>query len=286
MTQAGPHRDTPGILAVFAHPDDEQLVTGVLRQCAERGFRTAIVCATRGEAGEITDPALATPETLGAVREAEMRAAATVVGIGELFFLDYRDSGMQGASANGHANALINADPEQVTGHIVRSLRAFRPLVVLTFGPSGVYGHPDHLAVHRLMPGAFQAAGDGTRYPEAGPAFAPRRLFYADMPRRVMTIMVEGMRAHAVDSPFAALDPATLGMPDEEITCAVDVSAYVAMKLESLAQHRTQTPPEANFWMLPPEVWASIRRSEIYQLAAGQPMPSGNDGCDLFAGLV
>jgi LmbE family N-acetylglucosaminyl deacetylase len=276
----------PGILAVFAHPDDEQLVAGTLRQCAERGLRTGIVCATRGEAGEISDPALATPDNLGTVREEEMRAAAAVIGVEALFFLDYRDSGMQGTPPNSHRQALINADPDEATGQLVRIFRAFQPLVVVTFGQAGAYGHPDHLAMHRLVIAAFHASGDAARFPEAGPAFAPRRLYFSDVPRASMALMVEGLRSHGVDSPFAVLDPALLGMADDQVTCAVDVSDYVAMKRESLDQHRTQTPPEKTFWMLPPEVWASIRRKEIFHLAAGDPLPPDEQHCDLFAGLI
>ncbi|MCA1597811.1 MAG: PIG-L family deacetylase [Chloroflexi bacterium] len=84
--------DQKCLLAVFAHPDDEAFgVAGVMRKYRDEGVKTALVCATRGEAGEISDPALATPETLGQVREGELRAAARIMGIEDVSFLDYRD---------------------------------------------------------------------------------------------------------------------------------------------------------------------------------------------------
>src|SRR2546429_4683829 len=79
------------ILACYAHPDDEQGITGTLARCAQAGIRTGLLCATRGEMGEIAPGHAATPETLGAVREQELRCAAEVAGIAHLWFLDYRD---------------------------------------------------------------------------------------------------------------------------------------------------------------------------------------------------
>src|SRR2546429_6368103 len=87
---------TKRLLGAFAHPDDEGIVSGALLQYSTSGVETGLVCATRGEVGEIADPALATPENLGQVREEEMRLAAEVLGVRNLWFLDYRDSGMAG----------------------------------------------------------------------------------------------------------------------------------------------------------------------------------------------
>ena len=69
------------LLGVFAHPDDEELMGGVYAQSAAGGMSTGLICATRGELGEITEPALATPDNLGEVREQDLRAACAVLGI-------------------------------------------------------------------------------------------------------------------------------------------------------------------------------------------------------------
>ena len=82
---------TNSLLAVYAHPDDEAFGTGgTLSRYAAEGVKVYLVCAARGEAGEISDPSFASPETLGQVREGELRCAAETMGISELIFLNYR----------------------------------------------------------------------------------------------------------------------------------------------------------------------------------------------------
>src|SRR2546425_4078225 len=100
---------TKRLLGVFAHPDDEGTMSGALLQYSTLGVETGLVCATRGEVGEIADPALATPENLGEVREEEMRAAAGVLGVRNLWFLDYRDSGMAGVPQDEEPRAVRQA---------------------------------------------------------------------------------------------------------------------------------------------------------------------------------
>src|SRR6476469_10338250 len=118
-----------------------------------------------------------------------MQAAASMIGVPpeNLFFLDYRDSGMAGTPENQHPQAAINADETVVVGQIVQILRAFRPTLVFTFDAGGAYGHPDHLAIHRWTTAAFQASGQPDRYPASGPPYQPARLFYAVVPRSLAT---------------------------------------------------------------------------------------------------
>src|SRR5258708_25631316 len=102
---------TKRLLGIFAHPDDEGTMSGALLQYSTSGVETGLVCATRGEVGEIADPALATPENLGEVREGEMRGAADVLGVRNLWFLGYRDSGMAVTPAEEHTPPLTPAPP-------------------------------------------------------------------------------------------------------------------------------------------------------------------------------
>src|SRR5579863_6775313 len=98
---------TKRLLGVFAHPDDEGTMSGALLQYSTQGVETGLVCATRGEVGEIADPALAMPENLAEVREGEMRAAVGILGVRNLWFLDYRDSGMAGTPENSDPRAFV-----------------------------------------------------------------------------------------------------------------------------------------------------------------------------------
>ena len=273
------------ILASYAHPDDEQGITGTLVRYARQGVRTGLVCATRGEMGEIADPALATPETLGAVREQEMRCAAEKAEIGNLWFLDYRDSGMAGTAPNQDPAAFMNADPAEATGRIVRIIREFRPQVIITFDPTGGYGHPDHVAISRWTTAAFHAAGDPSQYADEGPAWAPSRLFYASIPRSGVRRMAELIRQYDPNGSFAGLDPEKMGMPDEEITNVVDVGDLIELKRESLACHATQMNPNSPFARMPEEMARIWGRKESFARVAGPPSPAGADPADLFAGL-
>jgi LmbE family N-acetylglucosaminyl deacetylase len=144
-------------MAVFAHPDDESFGIGgtLARYSADPGVQVVLVCATRGEAGEISDPSLGTKDRLAEVREAELRCAVTALGIDELLLLDYRDSGMAGTPENLHPQSLNMADFDEVVGKIVYQIRRLRPDVIITFDPTGGYGHPDHVAIHYHTRAAF-----------------------------------------------------------------------------------------------------------------------------------
>src|SRR5947209_15084977 len=110
---------TKRLLGVFAHPDDEGTMSAASLQYSTLGVESGLVCATHGEVGEIADPALATPENLGQVREGEMREAAKVLGVHHLWFLDYRDSGMAGTSENDDPRAFIHIGAAEVVGKLV-----------------------------------------------------------------------------------------------------------------------------------------------------------------------
>lgn len=131
------------LLLCLAHPDDESFGSGgMMAMYATQGVNVSLVCATRGEVGEISDPTLATPDTLSQVREAELRCACETLGVNEPIFLGYRDSGMAGTDDNHHSDAFANAPAEAVVPHLVEIIRRLRPQVVVTFDPSGGYGHP------------------------------------------------------------------------------------------------------------------------------------------------
>jgi LmbE family N-acetylglucosaminyl deacetylase len=233
-----PSRST---LAIFAHPDDETLCAGTLTRYAAEGARVGLVCATRGEVGEISDPALATPETLPHVRDGELHCATKALGIDEPIFLGYRDSGMAGTSENEHPDAFVNADADEVTGKLVRIIRERKPDVVVTFDETGGYGHPDHIAIWRHTHTAVEAAADATRYTDAGEPWQVGRIAYAVFPRSTFTRMREILVERGEDT--SELDEFVkrgIGFPDERIHAVIDVSAFVDQKFAAIGCHKTQ----------------------------------------------
>ncbi len=270
------------VLTVFAHPDDEGFGSGgVLAILASKGARLITVCATNGEVGEISDPALATPETLAQVRQGEMRRAMAVTGAADVRFLGYRDSGMDGTEDNNHLNCLNQAAPEEVVEKIVALIRELRPDVVITHDPTGGYGHPDHIATYQHTKDAFDAAG-GPEYPNAGEPWTPRLLYYTCFPRSNFRRIWEKMLEMGIKPPFASEVLDKVGSPDEDVTTVVDVSSHVDTKIASLECHATQLQPDGPFGRLSKEYMREIMSTEFYTLAAHPP---GEKDADLLAGL-
>ena len=255
------------LLAVFAHPDDEAFGTGgSLAAYARRGVQVVLVCATRGEVGEISDPSLATPETLGQVRENELRCAAETMGIQELYFLDYRDSGMEGTPENQDPRAFINAPADEVIHKLIRIIRRTQPEVVVTFEPNGGYGHPDHIAIHRHTLASFQDAADATLLPELGPTWQAQRLFYTALPRSFFVTLRESLLQTGVN-PEELKRYEERGWPDEQVNVTLDVSSTVDEKWEAFNCHRTQFGPQSLMRRLPEAAIKNLLSKEHYHLA-------------------
>ena len=177
------------LLGVFAHPDDEVFCAGgTMARAAEAGAEVMIVSATRGERGQIRDPAAATRRTLGAVREGELRAAAAELGVPRVQVLDYADGNLP------HHRSSLGAA-------IADIMRQFDPDTVITFGADGGYGHPDHVAISGLATETFRAmARDHNR---------GQRLYHALFPPR-HTSMADELAHWITDSGQRATDRAAL----------------------------------------------------------------------------
>lgn len=274
------------LLAVFAHPDDEGAFAGTLARYAQEGVQVSLVCATKGEAGEISDPSLATPENLGSVRENELRCACEAIGISELHLLGYCDSGMDGTAENERSTAFIKADPAEIRGKLVKLLRETKPHVVITFEPFGWYGHPDHIAAGRYTTEAFKLAGDPGAYPEAGAPWRPARLFHAALLFSQFKAVADYAREQGIDHDF----PDAFSAKREEalaaqITHRLDAVAFQEVKTATRACHRTQFGEDHLFRQVPQEViWASTRYEHFIQVQPPLSPPSPPSD-DLFAGL-
>lgn len=194
MQPSSPRR----LLAVLAHPDDESFgMGGTLALYARRGVEVYLICATRGEVGDVAD--LKGYASVGDLRQAELECAAQVLGLKEVHFLGYRDSGMPGSPDNDHPQALIRAPLDEVAARIVAYMRRIRPQVVVTFDPIGGYRHPDHIHVHQATVLAFERCADPDFYPQAGSPFQPLALYYHVFPRWFLRWMVFWMRLFGKD---------------------------------------------------------------------------------------
>ncbi len=148
------------LVSVHAHPDDEASKgAGTVARYAAEGIRSALVCCTGGEEGEILNPAADTAEIradLHAVRLAELRASVAAIGYTELHLLGYRDSGMPDTAANARPDNFANAPLDEAVGRLVEIIRRERPQVLITYGDEqAFYRHPDHLRVHEISGPAF-----------------------------------------------------------------------------------------------------------------------------------
>ena len=286
MPETAPGFSGLSVLAVIAHPDDEAFgCGGTLAMLVARGARITLLCATDGDVGEISDPTLATPDTLAQVRREELRRASAVNGVQDLRFLGYRDSGMDGTEDNQHPDCLFQAPSDRVASQLVELIREVRPQVVVTHDPTGGYGHPDHITVSRDVTRAFALTGDAgniSQYAPRGEPWAPELLYYMCIPRSSFRRMWQHMLDNGIKPPFASEAVDVLGTPDEDVTTVVDISAFVEIKLESLSRHQTQIDANGPIAQLPPEILREFMSTEYYSLV---PSDDGQDQVDLLAGL-
>lgn len=179
------------LLAVLAHPDDETFGTGgTLAYYSSIGVEVHLVCATRGEVGDVAPEMMKGFNSIAELRENELRCASENLGLAGVHFLDYRDSGMAGSPENKHPQALAAADLEKVTADVVHYMRLLKPQVVITFDPIGGYMHPDHIATQRATEKAFYAAGDEKQFKDDLPAFQPQKLYFHTFPHGFLRVMV------------------------------------------------------------------------------------------------
>ena len=233
------------ILAVLAHPDDESFgLGGTLALYARKGYDTYYVCATRGEAGTVNAEYLNGFKDTAELRTNELMRAAKILGLKEVFFLDYRDSGMPETEENKHPDAQINHSLDEVAGKVVKYIRELKPDVVITFDPIGGYKHPDHIHIHKATVLAFEKADDASFHPEAGSPFKPRALYFQVFSRRILRWSVRLM-------PLFGKDPTKFGLNqdvnlrelaevDFPVHARIDITPVAEIKREAGRQHASQ----------------------------------------------
>jgi len=281
------------LLTVHAHPDDEASkgAATVARYHAE-GIHTVLVTCTGGEQGDILNPAMDVPgirERLAEVRAEELARAAEVIGYDEVVMLGYRDSGMPDSPANADPRSFAQAPLDEAVERLVGVIRAKRPQVVVTYpkDQSG-YPHPDHLRDNEITEIAFDAAGDPGRFPAAGPAWQPLKLYYVTWSARRSRAMHEKFLELGLDSPFDKERMARLMDSDAATTvpdAEIDIAGYAGTFRLALLAHATQVDPTSPHWFgLPPEVADTVHPVDEYQLARNLSDSSPPE-YDLFAGL-
>ena len=233
----------PRILLIFAHPDDESFIAGgLVRRHADRGAETALVTATRGDAGRVGEPPLCSREELAAVRAAELERAAGILGIAHVCLLDYRDGHLAEAPAAGIRDVLV------------RRIREHRPHVVISFDPGGMNGHADHVAIARFAIDAVAAAADPRWAGTAGePYHVPRLLWNAPVP------------------PWEVTRPRSLGA-EPGVDFVIDVAPQRTAKAAALRAHRTQQVPIDRCFFSKPDV-DRILGIEVFRQAWGPVLP-------------
>jgi LmbE family N-acetylglucosaminyl deacetylase len=230
--------DERRLIFVGAHPDDESFGPGgTLAHYALQGVKVYYACATRGEVGSAAPEHMVGHASPGDMRWAELMCASQALGLADVIHLGYRDSGMPGAATNQAEGALTAAPLDEVTSRVVQVLRDVRPQVVITFDPIGGYRHPDHIAVHQATVAAFSAAGDATRYPQAGPPYAPQKLYFAVFPNQALKLAVRLM-------PLFGRDPRKFGTNNDiDLVSLTEVSfpVHARVALAPAARHAKET---------------------------------------------
>lgn len=255
------------VLFIFAHPDDEAFgCAGTMAALVSSGTPIVLVTATRGEAGDISSERLATPASIGAVREMELRAAMELIDVYDVRFLGYRDSGMEGTPENQDLRCLHQAPFDEVVALLIAQIRATRPCVVVTFGADGIYGHPDHVFIHHATVAAIQAAADKHQPEGLGAPWRVSALYFTAIPRERIQAMAE-----RTDGPFrhmSAENLAKLGTLEEDITTNVDVAGYRSLKERVIRAHQTQVGEGGPMANLPREQVESFLSREHFMRAS------------------
>jgi mycothiol S-conjugate amidase len=224
-------------------------------------------------------------ENIGAVRRDELDRSAAAIGFSEVVMLGYLDSGMPESEANADPGCFARAPEDEAVERLVRVIRRTRPQVILTYGheQSG-YPHPDHLRVHDISIIAWEAAGDPDRFPDAGPAWTPSKLYYSTWSRARFVALHQAFLDHGLESPF---DQKWFDRPWQEgvISTQIDIRGYYGIRSDALRAHATQIDPDSPFWFgLPDDVVEASYPWEDFELAESR-VPTTIPEDDLFAGL-
>lgn len=262
----------PRLLCVAAHPDDESMAMGgTLARYAAEGIETFVLTATRGQRGRYRDntnhPG---PAALGRIREAELRAAARELGVREVRLLDYMDG------------ELDRADPEEASERISAHIREIRPQVVITFGPEGLYGHPDHIAISQLATAAVLRAASSSPTSWGRP-HRVSKLYYLAWSQRALDAFESAYKkvTSTVDGRVRGATP----WRDWTITASIDARPWWRTVWSAVRCHTSQIDAFNRLEESPERVHESVWGSQEYYRAFSLVNGGRETETDLFAGL-
>jgi LmbE family N-acetylglucosaminyl deacetylase len=260
------------LLAIFAHPDDESLGAGsTLAKYAVEGVEVHLICATRGERGwtgtEKDNPGL---QELGRLREKELHAAAQALGIKQVYFLDYLDGD------------LDMAPQFEAIDKIAALIREIRPQVILSFGPDGIYGHPDHIAISQFSSAACLRAADSL-FVHPQPAHTVSKFYYMVIEKELAVnyAKVFGDIRMNIDG----IDRTVFAWEDWAVTTIIDGSKYWRTALQAVNCHQTQVAIYGDLNKLPEERSIQLWGKRTYYRVFSFVNTGRKQETDLFEGL-
>ena len=280
------------LMAVHAHPDDESSKgAATMARYVNEGAEVLVVTMTGGERGDILNPAMERPdirEDIARVRREEMERARKILGV-EQEFAGFIDSGLpEGDPLPPLPEGSFATLPvEEAAAPLVASIRRFRPHVVLTYDENGGYPHPDHIMTHKISMAAFDAAGDPERYPEAGPAWQPQKIYFNQgfNPQRTRALH-EALLERGIESPYGEWLERfkQFQRKERELTAFVPCGDFFEVRDKALIAHATQIDPDGGWFRVPLEIQREVWPTEEYELARSLVETSLPED-DLFAGI-
>ena len=211
------------LLAIFAHPDDETFsLGGSIAKYAKAGWKIDLVCATRGDAGDLGPYAGNDNVNLGNIRQKELEAAAKLLGCHSITFMDFKDG------------KLVEASPGDIEDKLTQLLIVHKPDIIVTFDPTGISNHPDHVRLSLAATYAFQVYAK-LRHKEKPEDERPPRLYYACMPESV----AEYLKKNRV-IPHESYEKPWRGVDDKLISTVIDIKRFAAIKKKALRLHSSQ----------------------------------------------
>ncbi|MFF5716574.1 mycothiol conjugate amidase Mca [Streptomyces buecherae] len=281
------------LMAVHAHPDDESSKgAATMAKYVSEGVDVLVATCTGGERGSILNPKLQGDPYIEAniheVRAKEMDEAREILGVKQEW-LGFVDSGLPEGDPLPPLpeGCFAVQDVDEAAGALVKLIRSFKPQVITTYDENGGYPHPDHIMTHKISMVAFEAAGDPSRYPEAGEPWQPLKLYYNQGFNRPRTVALhEALLERGLESPYGEWLERwkEFQKRERELTTYVPCGEFFEIRDKALIAHRTQIDPDGGWFRVPMEIQKEVWPTEEYELAKSRVATSLPED-DLFAGI-